>query len=198
MLAGGLVFARSLRLTPVRAGLERTHSLPTMGFRQFSHYYTDIQLALRMQDLPRARQLLGEWRGQSRPKGCPRAMSPDCPSRRRLASSHRHVFGVLLWFVLLPGPCGAMLYRAAAVFRSTGAARILIPWHPVSGDFAAGVCSDRLVAFCGRRRQPLPLSAISRMPSIAGARRPETGPDDEIGIVLASVLGHWAYVWACR
>jgi adenosylcobinamide-phosphate synthase len=31
-----------------------------------------------------------------------------------LLASHRHVFGVLLWFVLLPGPSGAILYRLAA------------------------------------------------------------------------------------
>src|SRR5207245_1128446 len=31
-----------------------------------------------------------------------------------LLASHRHVFGVLLWYVLLPGPSGAILYRLAA------------------------------------------------------------------------------------
>jgi len=28
-------------------------------------------------------------------------------------ASHRHVFGVFFWFVLLPGPSGAVLYRLA-------------------------------------------------------------------------------------
>ncbi|MDA0188870.1 MAG: CobD/CbiB family protein [Proteobacteria bacterium] len=84
----------------------------TMGFRQFSHYYTDIQLALRMGDVPHARKLLAEWRGRP---------ADDLTSseiarlaiEEALAASHRHVFGVLVWFVLLPGPCGAVLYRAA-------------------------------------------------------------------------------------
>ena len=31
-----------------------------MGFRRFSHYYSDIQFALRMDDLPHARQLLAD------------------------------------------------------------------------------------------------------------------------------------------
>jgi adenosylcobinamide-phosphate synthase len=35
----------------------------TMGFRDVSHFFTDIQLALRMGEIPRARQLLGDWRG---------------------------------------------------------------------------------------------------------------------------------------
>ena len=30
-----------------------------------------------------------------------------------LVASHRHVFGVFFWFVLLPGPSGAVLYRLA-------------------------------------------------------------------------------------
>ncbi len=30
-----------------------------------------------------------------------------------LVASHRHVFGVFFWFVLMPGPSGAVLYRLA-------------------------------------------------------------------------------------
>ena len=36
-----------------------------MGFRQFSHHYTEIQLALRLGDLERARKVLGEWQERS-------------------------------------------------------------------------------------------------------------------------------------
>ena len=35
----------------------------TMGFRQFSHYFTDIHLALRADRLDEARSLLSRWRG---------------------------------------------------------------------------------------------------------------------------------------
>ena len=87
----------------------------TMGFRQFSHYYTDIQLALRMDDLPHARSLLAQWRG--RPG---ETLSSSAIARlsieEALTASHRHVFGVLVCFVLLPGPSGAVLYRVAAFF----------------------------------------------------------------------------------
>ncbi len=84
----------------------------TMGFRQFSHYYTGIHLALRMGEIDRARALLGEWRGRS-------ADRLNATEVARLAieeaivASHRHVFGVVVWFVLLPGPAGALLYRLA-------------------------------------------------------------------------------------
>lgn len=87
----------------------------TMGFRQFSHYYTDIQLALRMDDLPHARTLLAQWRGQSA-DGLSSTEIARLAIEKALCASHRHVFGVLVCFVLLPGPTGAVLYRAAAFF----------------------------------------------------------------------------------
>ncbi len=37
----------------------------TMGFRQFSHYFTGIQLALKEDDLARARELVAQWRGDA-------------------------------------------------------------------------------------------------------------------------------------
>ncbi len=86
----------------------------TMGFRQFSHHFTEIQLALRQGDLERARQQLGQWLG--RPVS--NLGSGDIARlaiEEALGASHRHVFAVLVWFVLLPGPCGALLYRLAAV-----------------------------------------------------------------------------------
>ena len=32
-----------------------------------------------------------------------------------LVEAHRHVFGVMFWFILLPGPAGAVLYRLSAL-----------------------------------------------------------------------------------
>ena len=87
----------------------------TMGFRQFSHFFTDIQLALRMGDLVHARDLLADWRG---------TVSGELSSsdivrlsiQEAFKASHLHVFGVLVCFMALPGPSGAVLYRAAAFF----------------------------------------------------------------------------------
>lgn len=84
----------------------------TMGFRQFSHYYTDIHHALRQGDVETARATLAAWRGQS-------AASLEPSEIARLAieegivAAHYHVFAVVVWFVLLPGPSGALLYRLA-------------------------------------------------------------------------------------
>jgi adenosylcobinamide-phosphate synthase len=84
----------------------------TMGFRQFSHHFTDIHQSLRQGDVEAARATLAAWRGQS-------ADGLDANDIARLAieegivAAHYHVFGVIVWFVLLPGPSGALLYRLA-------------------------------------------------------------------------------------
>jgi cobalamin biosynthesis protein CobD/CbiB len=85
----------------------------TLGFRQFSHYFTDIQLAVKAGDVDRARTLLEEWRGAS---GVVRTREEviRLSIEEALVAAHRHVFGVLLWYLILPGPSGAILYRLAA------------------------------------------------------------------------------------
>jgi len=88
----------------------------TLGFRQFSHYFTDIRAALERGDETRARELLSEWRHLD---------ASELPAdeflrhliEHSLLAAHRHVFGVFFWFVLLStfglGPAGAVLYRLA-------------------------------------------------------------------------------------
>jgi adenosylcobinamide-phosphate synthase len=85
----------------------------TLGFRQFSHHFTVIQLAIKSDDIERARAELDRWRGAT---GVVRSREEviRLAIEEALLASHRHVFGVLLWFVLLPGPSGAILYRLAA------------------------------------------------------------------------------------
>jgi len=80
-----------------------------VGFRQFSHFYTDIQLALRMGEVERARQLLGEWRGGDVER-LDAAEVARLTIEQGIVSSHRHVFAPLFWFMVL-GPAGAVLYR---------------------------------------------------------------------------------------
>ncbi|HNH25097.1 MAG TPA: CobD/CbiB family protein [Accumulibacter sp.] len=84
----------------------------TMGFRQVSHFFTDIQLALQMGELPRARQLIGEWRGRSHDESSSSEVA-RLAIEEALVAAHRNVFGVIFWFILLPGPSGALLYRLA-------------------------------------------------------------------------------------
>jgi cobalamin biosynthesis protein CobD/CbiB len=117
VLLVGALYGLLYSLNPLLAwGLNVGALYLTMGFRQFSHHYTEIQLALRLGDLERARQLLAEWQGRSTYDLGSEEIS-RLSIEGALAASHRHVFAVLLWFVILPGPCGAVLYRMACVVR---------------------------------------------------------------------------------
>ena len=86
----------------------------TLGFRQFSHYFTDIRDALDDGDEAAARDLLAQWR-QIDTGELPRSEIVRHVIEHSVLAAHRHVFGVLSWFSVLAalgfGPAGAVLYR---------------------------------------------------------------------------------------
>ena len=88
----------------------------TLGFRQFSHYFTDIREAIEKGDEFEARRLLTEWRHLDASE-LPRTELLRHVIEHSLLAAHRHVFGVFFWFVILSalglGPAGAVLYRMA-------------------------------------------------------------------------------------
>jgi adenosylcobinamide-phosphate synthase len=85
------------------------------GFRQFSRPLTRIQAALEGGDIVGARQLLVELKRRTDPAFRATDASPGEIARQAidigLLEAHRHVFAVLFWFVVLPGPIGALMYR---------------------------------------------------------------------------------------
>ena len=85
-----------------------------MGFRRFSHAYSSVAAALNAGDLHGARRALAAWRG-----GVTTELGSSDIARlaieRGLIDSYRQVFATLFWFTVLPGPAGAVLYRAAAL-----------------------------------------------------------------------------------
>jgi adenosylcobinamide-phosphate synthase len=88
-----------------------------MGFRRFSHAISAIITALRSGDLGAARRALAAWSGAATGE----LSSQDIARlaiERGLADAYRQVFAVLFWFVVLPGPIGAVLYRAAALLAA--------------------------------------------------------------------------------
>ncbi|MCU0950886.1 MAG: CobD/CbiB family protein [Burkholderiaceae bacterium] len=89
----------------------------TMGFRQFSHPITEVQLQLAGGDLDGARRTVTAWLRHDDPAFDATDMPVDelvrLTMERGVMLSHRHVFGVFFWFVVLPGPLGPVLYRAA-------------------------------------------------------------------------------------
>jgi adenosylcobinamide-phosphate synthase len=88
----------------------------TLGFRQFSHHFTDIRDALERGDEVTARRLLTEWRHLDASE-LPRTELLRHIIEHSLLAAHRHVFGVFFWFVVLSsfgfGPAGAVFYRMA-------------------------------------------------------------------------------------
>ena len=88
----------------------------TLGFRQFSHYYTDIREALERGDELTARRLLAQWLNLDASE-LPRTELLRHVIEHALLAAHRHVFGVFFCFVLVStvglGPLGAVLYRMA-------------------------------------------------------------------------------------
>ena len=89
----------------------------TVGFRQFSHAFTEIQLALAAGDLSAARLALQRWLQREQPEFTAGEAPVNEICRLAISSalvaSHRHVFGPLFWYVLLPGAIGPVLYRLA-------------------------------------------------------------------------------------
>ena len=95
----------------------------TLGFRQFSHYFTDIRDAWTAATRTGARAAC--WRVAPPRRQRAAAHRGAAPViEHSLLAAHRHVFGVFFWFVLLSalafGPAGAVLYRMAEFASATG------------------------------------------------------------------------------
>ena len=88
----------------------------TLGFRQFSHYFTDIREALDDGNEREARELLAEWRHLDASE-LPRTELLRHVIEHSLLAAHRHVFGVFFSFIVFSalgcGPAGAVFYRMA-------------------------------------------------------------------------------------
>ncbi|OPF64228.1 CobD/CbiB family protein [Hydrogenophaga sp. H7] len=88
----------------------------TLGFRQFSHHFTDIRQALEVGDDLLAREKLAQWL-HVETSSLPRAEVLRQVIEQSVLAAHRHVFGVLAAFVVCwllgLGPAGAVFYRMA-------------------------------------------------------------------------------------
>jgi adenosylcobinamide-phosphate synthase len=163
----------------------------TMGFRQFSHYFTDIHKALRNKDMDQARKLLSAWRGVP----CDELNGEEIARltiEQALLAAHRNVFGVVVWFVIFMvlglGPVGAILYRLAQFLN--------IRWGQQDsaelGDF--GVFAVQIYSVL----EWLPIRLLASTFAIVGdfedavycwRNQAQSWPDPEAGVVLASGAG---------
>ena len=159
----------------------------TMGFRQVSHYFTDIHWALKSGDLDKARAILGQWRGAS----CERLSAQEVirlTIEEALVASYQHVFAVVFWFVLLPGPSGAILYRLSSFLHrrwaDSGDAELA-----AFGSFAAQVF--RLLDWAPARLTGIAFAVVGDFEDAAYCWRTQAAkwPDPSLGVVLASGAG---------
>lgn len=154
----------------------------TLGFRQFSHYFTDLQLAVRTGDLDRARQLLGEWRGEPAQHRS-REEVMRLAIEEALVASHRHVFGVLFWFVLLPGPSGAIAYRLAVFLRRR--------WRGLGGFGEFAERAGRLLEWPAVRLTAVSFAVVGDFEDTIYCWRTQAPawPDPDAGVILAAGAG---------
>ena len=162
----------------------------TMGFRQFSHYYTAIQQALRDDKLDEARRLLSVWRSMH-------AHELNAEEVARLSIEHaliasqRKVFGVMVWFVLfsvtgLGGAAGALLYRMGYFMRAS--------WHEEEevsrfSDFSRQAWST--LEWLPARLTAITFAIVGNFEDTLYCWRSQADnwPDREEGILLASGAG---------
>jgi cobalamin biosynthesis protein CobD/CbiB len=114
LVAGGVYFALAVAHPLLGLAWNVAALYLLMGFRRFSHAYTNVEAALKANDLNAARRALAAWRGVAAGE----LSSGDIAKlaiERGLMDSYRQVFATLFWFAVLPGPVGAVLYRAAAL-----------------------------------------------------------------------------------
>ena len=132
VLAGAwLVFTLLDGISPVLGWIWNVAVLYfTLGFKYFSDTAEHIARLLRAGDLEGARARLELWRG-----GDASQFTADDVARvaieQVMAASHRQMFGVLFWFVLLSplGPVGAVLFRGASILTRR--------WERANGLFGA-------------------------------------------------------------
>ena len=84
-----------------------------MGFRHFSHAFGAIAEALAAGDVAAARRHLAAWSGMEA-SAASAAELPKLAIEQGMRDSYHYVFGTLFWFLVLPGPAGALLYRLVA------------------------------------------------------------------------------------
>jgi adenosylcobinamide-phosphate synthase len=157
----------------------------TLGFKYYSDNAEQIARLLRAGDIEGAQAQLGAWRGDDASR-----FTADDLARvtieQVMAASHRQMFGVLFWFVLLVplGPVGAVLFRAASILARQ--------WIDVRGLF--GHFAQR--AFHAINWVPARLTALTY--AIAGnfedatfcwRTQSEAWPEVEEGVVIAAGAG---------
>jgi adenosylcobinamide-phosphate synthase len=126
-LVAGLVYGALWQFSTVLAFAWMVGVLyVTLGFRQFSHHFSEIRQAMDSGDDRLAREKLAQWLRVDAVT-LPRTELLRQVIEHSVLSAHRHVFGVLVAFVVFwmlgLGPAGAVFYRMAEYLSRNWRAR---------------------------------------------------------------------------
>ena len=170
----------------------------TLGFRQFSHHFTDIRDALLDGDELRARELLAQWQRVDASE-LPRSEVVRHVIEYSMLAAHRHVFGVLACFSILAacglGPAGAVLYRLAEFasrYWSDRNQRLRPGTQTASPSLQrAAALSWMVVDWLPARMTALSLAVVGNFEeAIDGWRyHAQRFPNDNDGVILAATAG---------
>ncbi len=154
----------------------------TMGLKYYSSIAEDIAGKLRANQLEEARAVLQNWRGGDA-AGFGANEIASVTIEQLMAHSHRQTFGVLFWFVLL-GPAGAILFRLASV--------LALRWREATPQFSGAARK----IFHALNWVPVRLTALTY--AVAGnfedamycwRSQTQAWHDDEEGVALAAGAG---------
>jgi adenosylcobinamide-phosphate synthase len=168
----------------------------TLGFRQFSHHFTQVRDALHNGQDETAREAFARWYPGDLPSG-PSVVWLKPFLAYSVVSAHRHVFGVISAFLLLwwlgLGPAGAVLYRLAEY-----ASRQWVPGRERAGDPGPSEALQRVSQEGWRLIDWLPARATASAFAVVGnfeeavaSWRGEASAHgrDGDGVVLAAAAG---------
>ncbi len=167
----------------------------TLGFRQFSHHFTNIRDALDSGDEPRARELLAHWQ-QVDASQLPRSEIVRHVIEYSVLAAHRHVFGVLAWFSVLAafglGPAGAVAYRTGEFVNRYWRHRGVTSAQPVSQALqSAAARAWSAIDWLPARITALAFAVVGSFEDAIDCWRnyAQRFPDDNDGVILAATSG---------
>jgi adenosylcobinamide-phosphate synthase len=167
----------------------------TLGFRQFSHHFTEIRDALVAGDEDLARQRLAQWMRMD-VSALPRSEIVRHVIEHSVLSAHHHVFGVFAWYSLLAamglGPAGAVLYRVGEYFAQYAKRPIQPSSTPLSPALQLSAGSAwHLMDWVPTRITALGFAFVGSFEDAVDSWRQHEAqfPGDNDGVVLAATAG---------
>jgi adenosylcobinamide-phosphate synthase len=167
----------------------------TLGFRQFSHHFTEIRDALESGDEPLARELLAQWQ-QVDASELPRSEIVRHVIEYSVLAAHRHVFGVLAWYSVLAalglGPAGAVFYRLSEFVSRYWMHKARDQHQPASASLQKAAANAwTAIDWLPARATALGFAVVGSFEDAIDSWRnyAQRFPNDNDGVVLAATSG---------